>query len=120
MTIRLAPRVKYCRVDAGPKLCRVILDVVREFDAASQEVFTVDGIVAESPMSSSPVGVFLIDWNASGPKIMLLITFMESPLVSGVEIARELTKVPTLTVLSTVTGLANPEEVKIFMVLTVI
>ena len=56
-----APRVKYCRVEAGPKLCRVMFDVAIEFDAVSHDMFTVEGMVAETPTSRIPVGVFLID-----------------------------------------------------------
>jgi hypothetical protein len=52
--------------------------------------------------------------------MILLITLMDVPLVTGVDIATELTKDPPLTVLSIVTGPINPEEVKMFMVLAVI
>ena len=43
--------------------------------------------------------------------MILLITFMEVPVVTGVDMFTELTKVPDVTVLSTLTGPANPEDV---------
>jgi hypothetical protein len=82
-TSSVDPRVRYCRVLAGPKLRRARFDVVREFDAVSHDVLTQDGMVMETPTTSKPFDVFLIDWLASFPKIMLLITFIDIPLATG-------------------------------------
>ena len=90
-TIAVAPRVRYCRVDAGPKLCRDRLDVVIEFDAASHTLLTVEGIVAERPTILIPLGVFTMERYASA-KIILLITFIDVPLVTAAVIVRALIK----------------------------
>jgi len=55
------PRVRYWRVEAGPNARSETFEVVREFEAVSQTVLILEGIVAETPMSSKPFGVFRID-----------------------------------------------------------
>jgi len=117
--IAVEPRVRNCSVPAPPKLCRESVDVRIEFDAVIQDVLRDEGIVAESPITSIPLGVFLIDWDASA-NIMLLMTFIDVPVVSGVVIPAARRKVPEVTVLSTVTGPTNPDEVNILIVSAVI
>jgi hypothetical protein len=56
--------------------------VVIEFDAASHDVLSDDGIVSETPTTSIPFDVFLMDW-VGLPKRMLLITFIDMPLAIG-------------------------------------
>jgi len=53
-----------------------------EFDAANQFVLTVEGMVAWTPKILKYPGVFLID--CVGLNTMLLMTFIEIPVVSGV------------------------------------
>jgi hypothetical protein len=55
-------RVRYWRVEADPNARSERLEVVREFEAVSQTVLILEGIVAETPMSCKPFGVFRIDW----------------------------------------------------------
>jgi hypothetical protein len=61
-----------------------------EFDAANQFVLTVEGTVAWTPKILKYPGTFLID--CVGLNTMLLMTFMETPVVSGVTILREMMK----------------------------
>ena len=95
---RVEPRVRYCRVLAGPKLCRTRFDVVIEFDAASHDVLSDDGTVIDSPTSSIPLDVFLIDSNGL-PKIILLMTFIDMPVAMGLVMLRACTEPDTLTLL---------------------
>jgi hypothetical protein len=54
-------RVRYWRVEADPNARSETLEVVREFEAVSQTVLILEGIVAETTISSKPFGVFRID-----------------------------------------------------------
>jgi len=62
------------------------------------DVLRVDGIVADSPITSIPLDVFRMDWDAV-VNIILLITFIDVPVVTGVVILAAFTKFPDVTVL---------------------
>ena len=61
-----------------------------ELDAANQFVLTVEGMVPCTPKILKYPGTFLIDW--VGLNTMLLMTFMETPVVSGVTMLRATVK----------------------------
>ena len=53
--------LKAVSVEAGPKLCRVRFEVLREFEAASHEELTPLGIVIGVPTNSKYPGLFRMD-----------------------------------------------------------
>jgi hypothetical protein len=64
--------------------------VVIEFDAVNHDVLNVEGTVMPTPRISIPYDVFRMDCVGVAKRI-LLITFIEVPLVSGVTIVLAVT-----------------------------
>jgi hypothetical protein len=77
--------LKAVSVEAGPKLCRMRLEVDTEFEAASHEELIPFGTVMGVPMNSKNPGLFRID--LVGVNWILLMTFIEVPVVVAVVIA---------------------------------
>jgi hypothetical protein len=54
LAISVVPRVRYCRVGAGPNCWRRRVEVAIEFEAVSHAVLKLEGTVAESPRIVRP------------------------------------------------------------------
>jgi hypothetical protein len=62
-----------------------MLEVVIEFEAVNQDVLKVEGTVKLTPTISIPYDLFRMDCSGVA-KMILLITFMDVPVVRGVMI----------------------------------
>ena len=94
------PSVKEDRVGDGVKLCRERLEVCIELLATNEFVLT-EGVVACTPMILKYPGTFRMA--CVGLKTMLLMTFMETPVVSGVTMLLALMNFSDTTVLAILT-----------------